>query len=40
MKKIDHNTLILIIAVLIFIGGAILMAASGDSLAGISPCCF
>jgi len=40
MKNTDNNTWILIIAILIFVVGAILMGVSGDSLSAIEHCCF
>ncbi len=40
MKKIDGNTWFLIMAVLLFVGGAILMGLRGESLASLGPCCF
>lgn len=40
MQKLDSNTWIIVLAVLIFVAGAILMAVSGDSLSAVSHCCF
>ncbi|MFQ5709701.1 MAG: hypothetical protein ACE5HO_19785 [bacterium] len=40
MKKIDSNTWILIIAILLFVLGAVLMGMNSDTLSAISHCCF